>query len=116
LQEQIEDGNHDGVYFVVSLHILFNAAITDGLALASDFGGGIAGADAAMPTGTDNVAPLQDAGQVALSGGLERSRNTSHSCTDPGDQIFALRLKKVILRTGRRRMLPMCVWSNIVIG
>ncbi|KAL4768176.1 hypothetical protein BDW60DRAFT_211219 [Aspergillus nidulans var. acristatus] len=40
LQEQIEDGNHDGVYFVVSLHTLFNAAISDRLALASDFGGG----------------------------------------------------------------------------
>lgn len=99
LQEQIEDGNHDGVYFVVGLHTLFDAAISGGLALASDFGGGIAVSAPAMPAGTDNIAPLQDPGQLALSAGLERSRNTSHSCTAPGEQIFALRLKNVILRT-----------------
>ncbi|KAL4945911.1 hypothetical protein BDV06DRAFT_218809 [Aspergillus oleicola] len=96
LQEQIEDGN-DGVYFVVGLHTLVDAATSDGLALTSERTGGIAVSASNLPLGS-GVAGI---GQIALSAGHERSRNTSHSCTVPGEQIFALRLKKVILRTWR---------------
>ncbi|KAL2827350.1 hypothetical protein BDW59DRAFT_144151 [Aspergillus cavernicola] len=92
LQEQIEDGN-EGVYFVVGLHTLFDATTSEGLALASEHGGGIA-----VPSGN---LPLEGAGDIALSASHDRSRNTSRSCTVPGEQIFALRLKKVILRTWR---------------
>ncbi|KAJ0414051.1 hypothetical protein BJY00DRAFT_295832 [Aspergillus carlsbadensis] len=94
LQEQIEDGN-DSVHFVVGLHTLFDAATSEGLALASEHGAGIA---VQVPTSSF---PLGDGGHVALSAGHEQSRNTSRSCTVPGENVFALRLKKVILRTWR---------------
>ncbi|KAL4783421.1 hypothetical protein BJX76DRAFT_348573 [Aspergillus varians] len=92
LQEQIEDGN-DSVYFVVGLHTLFDAATSEGLALVSEHDAGIE-----VPIGN---LPLQNVGPIALSAGHERSRNTFRSCTVPGEQIFALRLKRVILRTWR---------------
>ncbi|KAL2839578.1 hypothetical protein BJX68DRAFT_247691 [Aspergillus pseudodeflectus] len=92
LQDQIEDGN-DCVYFVVGLHTLFDAATSEGLALESGHGGGIA-----VPV--SNI-PLEGIGSIELSASHERSRNKSRSCTVPGEQVFALRLKKVILRTWR---------------
>ncbi|KAL3465420.1 hypothetical protein BJX64DRAFT_252393 [Aspergillus heterothallicus] len=92
LQEQIEDGNQC-VYFVVGLHTLFDAATSEGLAHESEHRGGVA-----VPV--SNV-PLEGTGQIALSASHERSRNGFRSCIVPGEQIFALRLKKVILRTWR---------------
>lgn len=97
LQEQIEDGN-DTAYFVVGLHTLFDAATSEGLALASEHRGAIA-----VPI-ADSNSPLVaggGAGQVGFSAGLERSGNTTRSCTLPGEQVFAVRLKRVILRTWR---------------
>ncbi|KAL3479822.1 hypothetical protein BJX99DRAFT_61974 [Aspergillus californicus] len=97
LQEQIEDGN-DTAYFVVGLHTLFDAASSEGLALASEHHGAIA-----VPIADSNspFVAASGAGQVGLSAGLERSRNTAHSCTLPGEQVFAVRLRRVILRTWR---------------
>ncbi|KAL2869038.1 uncharacterized protein BJX67DRAFT_348652 [Aspergillus lucknowensis] len=92
LQEQIEDGNYC-VYFVVGLHTLFDAATSAGLAHESEHRGGVA-----VPV--SNV-PLEGMGEIALSASHERSRNGFRSCIVPGEQIFALRLKKVILRTWR---------------
>lgn len=97
LQEQIEDGN-DTAYFVIGLHTLFDAATSEGLALASENRGAISASIA------DSNLPLvagSGAGQVGFSAGLERSGNTTRSCTLPGEQVFAVRLKRVILRTWR---------------
>ncbi|RJE26205.1 hypothetical protein PHISCL_01453 [Aspergillus sclerotialis] len=92
LQEQIEDGN-DSVYFVVGLHTYSDAVTSEGLALVSEHGGGIAAHISYLPVG--------GAGDIALSVNHERSQNGSSSYIVPGEQIFAIRLKKVILRTWR---------------
>lgn len=97
LQEQIEDGN-DTAYFVVGLHTLFDAATSEGLALASENRGDISGpiSDSNLP-----LVASSGAGQVGFAADLERSGSTTRSCTLPGEQVFAVRLKSVILRTWR---------------
>lgn len=92
LQEQIEYGNQ--VYFVIGLYTIFDAAVSDNLEQVSKLNGGVSAS-------VSDIAglPVSPAVNVGLSASHERNRGTTHRCTLPGEQIYAVRLKKVVYRT-----------------
>ncbi|KAE8138631.1 hypothetical protein BDV38DRAFT_244155, partial [Aspergillus pseudotamarii] len=85
LQEQIEYGNQ--VYFVIGLHTVFDAAVSDNLEQTSKLSG-----DISASVGDIADLPVSPAVNVGLSASHERNQGTTHRCTMPGEQIYAVRL------------------------
>ncbi|KAL4891096.1 hypothetical protein BDV59DRAFT_183209 [Aspergillus ambiguus] len=92
LQEQIEYENE--VHFVVGLYTLFDAAASDDLERSSKHSGTVSAPISA-------IAGLPTSHPVSMGGSASRegARGTTHRCTAPGEQIFAIRLKRVKYRT-----------------
>ncbi|KAJ9271591.1 hypothetical protein DTO212C5_2383 [Paecilomyces variotii] len=92
LQEQIEDGNV--VHFVVGLHTLFDAATSSNANLAMQHSG-----ELTMPVSdAGGWSNLSHAGDFSLSGGQWYNKDSQNACKAPGEQIFAIRVKKVKFR------------------
>lgn len=92
LQEQIEDGNV--VHFVVGLHTLFDAATSSNANLAMQHSG-----ELTMPVSdASGWSNLSHAGDFGLSGGQWYNKDSQNACKAPGEQIFAIRVKKVKFR------------------
>lgn len=91
LQEQIEDGND--VHFVVGLHTLFDTTTAEGLALRSTHGGTLTAAVGGL-TGL----PINDYANIGVSASVNNNQATVHRYVAPGEQVFAIRLKKVVFR------------------
>jgi hypothetical protein len=90
LQEQVENGND--VYFVVGLCTLFDAAVTLGTQLISEHSGHIS-----VPAAEISGFP-PDAADIGLSASHRKDYGSGHRCVASGEQIFAIRLKKVVFR------------------
>lgn len=88
LQSQIEDGMD--VHFVVGLHTLFDATTAEGLALSINHAGNLTAPLGGVPGATVN--PLLEGG---ISAQTQRGQVSVNRCTAPGEQIFALRTKKL---------------------
>ncbi|KAE8381174.1 hypothetical protein BDV26DRAFT_278948 [Aspergillus bertholletiae] len=91
LQEQIEYENE--VHFVIGLYTLFDAAASDDLERSSNHSGTIS-----APISAIAGLPPSHPANIGVSAGHEGARGTTHRCTAPGEQIFAIRLKKVKYR------------------
>lgn len=91
LQEQIEDGND--VHFVVGLHTLFDTTTAEELALKSTHGGTLTAA-----VGDLTGLPINDYANISVSASVKNNQATVHHYIAPGEQIFAIRLKKVVFR------------------
>lgn len=91
LQEQIEDGND--VHFVIGLQTLFDTTTAEGLALRSTHGGTLTAA-------VGDLTGLPDNGyaNIGVSTSVKNNQATVHRYIAPGEQIFAIRLKKVVFR------------------
>ncbi|KAE8422362.1 hypothetical protein BDV36DRAFT_231444 [Aspergillus pseudocaelatus] len=92
LQEQIEYGNQ--VYFVIGLYTIFDAAVSDNLERKLNLNG-----DISASVGDVAGLPVAPAVNVGLSSSHESTRGATHRCTLPGEQIYAVRLKKVVYHT-----------------
>ncbi|KAJ5175407.1 uncharacterized protein N7482_001284 [Penicillium canariense] len=91
LQEQIEDGND--VHFVVGFHTLFDASTAEGLALTSAHGGNFS-----VALGELSGLPVNGFTNVGASASFTNNQAATHRYIAPGEQIFAVRLKRVVFR------------------
>jgi hypothetical protein len=91
LQEQIEDGNN--VHFVIGLTTLFDTIASEGSALGSAHGGALTAA-----VGDLTGLPINDYASIGVSSSVKNNQAATHRYTAPGEQIFVIRLKKVVFR------------------
>lgn len=91
LQEQIEDGND--IHFVIGFNTLFDASTAEGLALTSNHGGNFS-----VPLSELSGLPANSFTDVGGSAALKNNQASVHRYVAPGEQIFAIRLKRVVFR------------------
>lgn len=88
LQRQIEEGKD--VHFVIGLYTLFDATTAEGLSLISNNNGAVS-----IPLDTVLGLPDNPLTQAGLSANLKNGFKSVNRCTAPGEQIFAIRTKKL---------------------
>lgn len=92
LQDQIEDGNV--VHFVVGLHTLLDAATSSSANLAMQHSG-----EVTLPISeATGYSVAHSTGNFGVNGGQWYNKDSKNACKAPGEQIFAIRVKKVKFR------------------